>query len=74
MYEKNSKIKIQVHFKTTDEHNERWRVAWVIPAVWELISFFLLCTICILWTPSQNSMRYMLLLLTITTAHHLISI
>lgn len=51
-------ITFEVHFKTTDEHNERWRVAWVIPAVWELISFFLLCTICILWTPSKNSMRF----------------
>ncbi|EAZ04700.1 hypothetical protein OsI_26860 [Oryza sativa Indica Group] len=51
-------ITFEIHFKTTDEHNERWRVAWVIPAVWELISFFLLCTICILWTPSKNSMRF----------------
>uniref|UniRef100_A0A0E0LNA3 GOST seven transmembrane domain-containing protein n=1 Tax=Oryza punctata TaxID=4537 RepID=A0A0E0LNA3_ORYPU len=51
-------ITFEVHFKTTDEHNERWRVAWVIPAVWELISFFLLCAICLLWAPSQNSMRF----------------
>ncbi|KAG8079746.1 hypothetical protein GUJ93_ZPchr0007g5375 [Zizania palustris] len=48
----------EVHFKSTDEHNERWRVAWVIPAVWQLISFSLLCAICLLWSPSHNSMRF----------------
>ncbi|KAF0908140.1 hypothetical protein E2562_022954 [Oryza meyeriana var. granulata] len=51
-------ITFEVHFKSTDEHNERWRVAWVIPAVWQLISFTLLCAICLLWAPSQNSMRF----------------
>ncbi|XP_040382170.1 transmembrane protein 87A [Oryza brachyantha] len=51
-------ITFEVHFKSTDEHSERWRVAWVIPAVWQLISFALLCAICLLWAPSQNSMRF----------------
>uniref|UniRef100_A0A0D9X1G0 GOST seven transmembrane domain-containing protein n=1 Tax=Leersia perrieri TaxID=77586 RepID=A0A0D9X1G0_9ORYZ len=51
-------ITFEVHFKLTDEHNERWRVAWVIPAVWQLISFGILCSICLLWAPSQNSMRF----------------
>ncbi|CAD6253399.1 unnamed protein product [Miscanthus lutarioriparius] len=35
-------ITFEIHFKSTDEYNERWRAAWVIPAVWQLISFSLL--------------------------------
>ncbi|XP_062188481.1 uncharacterized protein LOC133891754 [Phragmites australis] len=51
-------ITFEIHFKSTDEYNERWRVAWVIPAVWQLISFSLLCAICLVWAPSHSSMRY----------------
>ncbi|KAL0396960.1 UNVERIFIED_CONTAM: hypothetical protein Scaly_0144400 [Sesamum calycinum] len=32
--------------------------AWIIPAFWQFLSFSLLCVICALWAPSQNSMRY----------------
>ncbi|KAK3127688.1 hypothetical protein QOZ80_7AG0577000 [Eleusine coracana subsp. coracana] len=48
----------ETHFKSTDEYNERWRAAWVIPAVWQLISFSLLCAVCLIWAPSHSSMRY----------------
>jgi hypothetical protein len=48
---------LQVHFKSTDEYNEQWRAAWVIPAVWQLISS-LLCTVCLIWAPSQSAARY----------------
>jgi cytochrome bd-type quinol oxidase subunit 2 len=52
-------ITFEVHFKSTDGyHSERWRVAWVIPAVWQLISFALLCAICLVWAPSHDSTRY----------------
>ncbi|KAF8679302.1 hypothetical protein HU200_046084 [Digitaria exilis] len=51
-------ITFEIHFKSTDEYNERWRAAWVIPAVWQLISFSLLCAICLIWAPSQTSTRY----------------
>lgn len=44
----------EAHFRWT-EGEERWRVAWVIPAVWQLISFALLCAVCLLWAPSHDS-------------------
>ncbi|KAL0737363.1 hypothetical protein Bca4012_013573 [Brassica carinata] len=46
-----------VHFKATDPFNERWQTAWTITAFWDVIAFVLLCIICYLWTPSQNSQR-----------------
>ncbi|CAN6206074.1 unnamed protein product [Urochloa humidicola] len=48
----------EIHFKSTDEYSERWRSAWVIPAGWQLISFSLLCAICLIWAPSHTSTRY----------------
>ncbi|KAL6656953.1 hypothetical protein ACP70R_004733 [Stipagrostis hirtigluma subsp. patula] len=51
-------ITFEIHFKSTDEYNERWRAAWVIPAAWQLISFSLLCAICLMWAPSHSSTRY----------------
>jgi hypothetical protein len=44
-------LRLQVHFKSTDEYNERWRTAWVIPRVWQLI-FSLLCAFCLMWAPT----------------------
>ncbi|KAE9468002.1 hypothetical protein RHGRI_025174 [Rhododendron griersonianum] len=48
----------ELHFKFSDVYNERWQNAWIIPAFWQVLSFSLLCVICALWAPSQNSMRY----------------
>ncbi|KAG8643203.1 transmembrane protein 87A [Manihot esculenta] len=48
----------ELYFKSNDVYNERWQNAWVIPAFWQVLSFSLLCIICALWAPSQNSMRY----------------
>ncbi|KAI5594195.1 hypothetical protein POPTR_003G068500v4 [Populus trichocarpa] len=48
----------ELYFKSKDVYNEQWQNAWVIPAFWQLLSFSLLCIICALWAPSQNSMRY----------------
>ncbi|XP_009766777.2 uncharacterized protein, partial [Nicotiana sylvestris] len=48
----------ELHFKFTDVYNERWQNAWIIPAFWQVVSFSLLCVICALWAPSQNTMRY----------------
>ncbi|KAJ8556405.1 hypothetical protein K7X08_029796 [Anisodus acutangulus] len=47
----------ELYFKSTDVYNERWQNAWIIPAFWQVLSFSLLCIICALWAPSQNSMR-----------------
>ncbi|KAG0469169.1 hypothetical protein HPP92_018497 [Vanilla planifolia] len=51
-------IGYELYFKSTDVFNERWQNAWIIPAFWHILSFSLLCVICVLWAPSQNSMRY----------------
>ncbi|PKA47058.1 hypothetical protein AXF42_Ash011732 [Apostasia shenzhenica] len=51
-------IVYEIYFKSTDVFNERWQNAWIIPAFWQVLSFSLLCVICALWTPSQNSTRY----------------
>ncbi|KAF5748372.1 transmembrane protein 87A-like [Tripterygium wilfordii] len=48
----------ELYFKSTDVYNERWQSAWIIPAFWQVLSFSLLCIICALWAPSQNSTRY----------------
>ncbi|XP_039127619.1 transmembrane protein 87A-like [Dioscorea cayenensis subsp. rotundata] len=48
----------ELYFKSTDVYNGRWQSAWIIPAFWHVLSFSLLCVICALWAPSQNSMRY----------------
>lgn len=51
-------IGYELYFKSTDLFNERWQSAWIIPAFWQVLSFSLLCVVCALWAPSQNSMRY----------------
>ncbi|XP_025799740.1 transmembrane protein 87B-like [Panicum hallii] len=51
-------IGYEIYFKSTDVFNERWQYAWIIPAFWHVLSFSLLCVICYLWAPSQNSMRF----------------
>ncbi|EPS65291.1 hypothetical protein M569_09486 [Genlisea aurea] len=48
----------ELYFKSSDAYNDKWRNAWIVPAFWQLISLFLLCIICALWAPSQNSTRY----------------
>ncbi|XP_057455047.1 uncharacterized protein LOC130746437 [Lotus japonicus] len=48
----------ELHFKSNDVYNERWQNAWIIPAFWQVLSYSLLCVICALWAPSQNSTRY----------------
>ncbi|XP_062156743.1 uncharacterized protein LOC133864425 [Alnus glutinosa] len=48
----------ELYFNSTDIYNEKWQTAWIIPAFWQVLSFSLLCVICALWAPSQNSTRY----------------
>ncbi|XVE88600.1 hypothetical protein DITRI_Ditri19aG0082300 [Diplodiscus trichospermus] len=48
----------ELYFKSNDVYNEQWQNAWIIPAFWQVLSFSLLFVICVLWAPSQNSMRY----------------
>ncbi|CAL9090809.1 unnamed protein product [Musa textilis] len=51
-------IGFELYFKATDAHGQRWQGAWMISALWQVLSFTLLCVICALWAPSQNSMRF----------------
>uniref|UniRef100_A0A2P2ISJ4 GOST seven transmembrane domain-containing protein n=1 Tax=Rhizophora mucronata TaxID=61149 RepID=A0A2P2ISJ4_RHIMU len=51
-------IAYEVYFKATDPFSERWQSAWIITAFWDILAFALLCVICYLWAPSQNSRRY----------------
>lgn len=48
----------ELYFKATDPFSERWQSAWVISGFWNVLTFALLCVICALWAPSQNSTRY----------------
>ncbi|XP_062087844.1 uncharacterized protein LOC133794567 [Humulus lupulus] len=48
----------ELYFKSNDIYNEQWQNAWIIPAFWQVLSFSVLCVICALWAPSQNSTRY----------------
>ncbi|KAE8667141.1 Lung seven transmembrane receptor family protein isoform 2 [Hibiscus syriacus] len=48
----------EFYFKSNDVYNEQWQNAWIIPAFWQVLSFSMLCVICVLWAPSQNSTRY----------------
>uniref|UniRef100_A0A0C9S529 TSA: Wollemia nobilis Ref_Wollemi_Transcript_21881_2216 transcribed RNA sequence n=1 Tax=Wollemia nobilis TaxID=56998 RepID=A0A0C9S529_9CONI len=51
-------IGYELYFKASDPFSEHWQSAWIISAFWHILSFALLCVLCVLWAPSQNSMRY----------------
>eukprot|EP01018_Ginkgo_biloba_P034913 Gb_26909 [translate_table: standard] len=51
-------IGYELYFKATDPFSERWQSAWIISAFWHVLSFALLCVLCVLWAPSQSSTRY----------------
>ncbi|KAF8117707.1 hypothetical protein N665_0008s0061 [Sinapis alba] len=51
-------IGFELYFNASDPLSELWRMAWIIPAFWNLLSYGLLVVICILWAPSNNPTRY----------------
>eukprot|EP00246_Nothoceros_aenigmaticus_P009609 TRINITY_DN2523_c0_g1_i1.p1 TRINITY_DN2523_c0_g1~~TRINITY_DN2523_c0_g1_i1.p1 ORF type:complete len:525 (-),score=80.79 TRINITY_DN2523_c0_g1_i1:473-2047(-) len=51
-------IGYELYFQATDPLSKRWRSAWIISAFWNILTFVLVCIICALWSPSQNSTRY----------------
>ncbi|CAM6124970.1 unnamed protein product [Calypogeia fissa] len=51
-------IGYELYFKATDSYSEGWQDAWIISAFWSILTFLLLCVVCALWAPSQNSTRY----------------
>ncbi|CAH9060015.1 unnamed protein product [Cuscuta epithymum] len=51
-------IGYELYFNASDPLSELWRRAWIIPAFWILLAYFLLVLICVLWDPSYNPTRY----------------
>ncbi|XAR68707.1 hypothetical protein NMG60_11000055 [Bertholletia excelsa] len=51
-------IGYELYFNASDPLSELWQIAWIIPAFWSLLAFFLLVVICVLWAPSSNPTRY----------------
>ncbi|MCO5553174.1 hypothetical protein L7F22_006695 [Adiantum nelumboides] len=51
-------IGYELYFKATDPYSEQWQSAWIIMSFWNILTFAMLCVICALWAPSQNSTRY----------------
>ncbi|KAE8728621.1 Lung seven transmembrane receptor family protein isoform 2 [Hibiscus syriacus] len=47
----------ELYFKSNYVYNEQWQTAWIIPAFWQVLSFSMLCVICILWAPSRTLTR-----------------
>ncbi|KAH7373645.1 hypothetical protein KP509_17G066800 [Ceratopteris richardii] len=50
--------KLLLFFKATYAYGSRWQYEWIILAFWNIISFALLCVVCLLWAPSRNATRY----------------
>ncbi|XP_002971001.2 transmembrane protein 87B [Selaginella moellendorffii] len=51
-------IGYEFYLKSTEAYNIQWQNAWVVLAFWIVLSYVMLCVICYLWKPSQNSTRY----------------
>ncbi|CAA7029780.1 unnamed protein product [Microthlaspi erraticum] len=51
-------IGFELYFNATDPLSELWKMAWIIPAFWNLLAYGLLVVICLLWAPSNNPTRY----------------
>ncbi|KAJ7298235.1 hypothetical protein O6H91_Y008700 [Diphasiastrum complanatum] len=51
-------IGYELFYKASDPVGEYWQRAWIISSFWNILTFLLLCAICALWAPSQNSTRY----------------
>lgn len=51
-------IGYELYFNATDPLSELWRISWIIPAFWAVLTYSLLVVICILWAPSRNPTRY----------------
>lgn len=51
-------IGFELYFNATDPLSELWQIAWIIPAFWNMLAYFLLVVICVLWAPSCNPTRY----------------
>ncbi|KAL1191693.1 hypothetical protein V5N11_025845 [Cardamine amara subsp. amara] len=46
-------IGLELYFNGTDPLLGFWRMAWIVPAFWNVLSYGLLAVICTLWAPSN---------------------
>ena len=51
-------IGYEMYFKVQDSLNEHWQTDYINNAFWQVLSFVLLCVICILWRPTDKATRY----------------
>eukprot|EP00475_Leptophrys_vorax_P027981 TRINITY_DN4013_c0_g1_i2.p1 TRINITY_DN4013_c0_g1~~TRINITY_DN4013_c0_g1_i2.p1 ORF type:complete len:318 (+),score=38.37 TRINITY_DN4013_c0_g1_i2:86-955(+) len=51
-------IGYEMYIRLSDPFNEKWEADWVTGCFWHVLQYVLLCAICVLWAPSQNSTRY----------------
>jgi len=48
----------EVWFKSTDMIDQKWESVWLVGAFWHILSFAVLCVICMLWRPTDAASRY----------------
>ena len=48
----------QMLFIVTEALDAHWSMLWTFDAFWHLLYFGVLCTICVLWSPSKNNLQY----------------
>ena len=48
----------QMLFILSESQDERWSLLWTFDAFWHILYFAVLCTICMLWSPSKNNLQY----------------
>ncbi|KAI5067438.1 hypothetical protein GOP47_0017966 [Adiantum capillus-veneris] len=51
-------IGYEFYFKSSDPFGEEWQKAWIISAFWSVLTFGLLCVLCILLAPSSNLAKF----------------
>lgn len=51
-------IGYEFYFKASDPFGEEWQKAWIISAFWSVLTFALLCVLCILLAPSSNPAKF----------------
>eukprot|EP00250_Pteridium_aquilinum_P000244 c10269_g1_i1 orf=369-1928(-) len=51
-------IGYEFYFKTSDPFGEQWQSAWIISAFWNVLTFALLCVLCILFAPTSNLAKF----------------
>ncbi|MCO5562202.1 hypothetical protein L7F22_015828 [Adiantum nelumboides] len=51
-------IGYEFYFKASDPFGQEWQKAWIISAFWSVLTFVLLCFLCVLLAPSSNPAKF----------------